>query len=107
MKMRLRPNMSANRPPVTMSDAKYHGVSIDDPLHGGDVGVKVVLDRGKRNRERGEVVGNDQHGDAHGDHAQHGCFVEMLFCRGHPAPCGFSQAVFAHISLTCSTILQS
>ncbi len=61
-------------------DAEDHGVSVDDPLHGGDVGVEIVLDGGKRDGERGEVVGDDENGDAHGDHAEDGCLAEAVVC---------------------------
>ena len=62
-------------------DAEDHGVAVDDPLHRGDVAVKIALDGGKRDRERGEVVGNDQNGDTHGNHAKNGCLAEAVVCR--------------------------
>ena len=59
-------------------DAEDHGVAVDDPLRRGNVGVEIALDGGQCDGERGEVVGDHQDGDAHGDHAENGCFAELV-----------------------------
>ena len=45
-------------------DAENQGIAIDDPLHRGDVGAELDFHGGECDRERGEVVGDHQDGQA-------------------------------------------
>ena len=45
--------------------AEDQGVAVDHPLHGGDVGAEVGLDRRQGDRKGGKVVGDDEDREAH------------------------------------------
>ena len=67
-------------------DAEHHGVAVDHPLRRGEVDAEFRLDRGNRDRERGEVVGDDQHRDAHRDEAENLLPRQLPVRRCHRLP---------------------
>ena len=45
--------------------AEHQGVAGDDPLHRGDVGIEILLDRRQCDRECCEIIGDHQDGERH------------------------------------------
>ena len=50
---------------------EHQRIGVDHPLGGVDVGVEVLLDRGDRDVQRGEVVRDHQHAEPHRDERHH------------------------------------
>src|SRR3954470_22505340 len=71
---RRRPNRSA---PAARHDQhpEDERVGVDHPLDGGDRAVEGLLDRGQRNVQRGEVLGEDEDAEPHRDQREHGAAI--------------------------------
>ena len=70
--------------------AEDERVGVDDPLHRADVGVQVALDLGERDRQRREVVGDDEDREGHRHERQDHLGVQPvrrhhIVLGGHPA----------------------
>jgi hypothetical protein len=70
--------MSAKRPPVTIRYAEHERIGVDHPLHGGELGVEIVLDRRQCDAERREIVGDDEHRYTHRPERQDRAPVQTL-----------------------------
>jgi lactoylglutathione lyase len=57
---------------------EHERVSVDHPLHGGELRVEIVLDRRDRDARRGEIVGDDEHRGAHRSQREDGAAVQTL-----------------------------
>ena len=60
-------------------------VGVDRPLHGADVDVEVLLDRRQGDIERGEIVGDDEHAEAHREEGHAGPRRSSPGTCGHPS----------------------
>ena len=63
--MRLRPNTSPSRPPVTSRTPKHQRVGVDRPREAGDGRAEVGLDRGQGDVHDGVVEHHHEQGEAH------------------------------------------
>ena len=92
--------MSASRPPVTISTPNDERVAVDHPLDGVDVGVEVLLDRGQRDAQRGEVVGDDEHREAHRDEREDHVAIEGLLGGGGGGFQGAAGGLYSCVPIT-------
>ncbi len=60
---------------------EHQGVAGDDPLHRGDVGRKILLDRRQGHGERGKIVADDEGRHGHGAHAEQLRLAQLLRVR--------------------------
>jgi hypothetical protein len=64
-------------------NSENQSVAVDDPLHGSDIGAEIPFHGRQGYAECGEVVSDDENGEAHGNKAGNGRAAERIFGFSH------------------------